>query len=108
MHDHPDIKCTVTIEWCGPEDQRPHVIRGRDLNARHPLSDEELLQDHDVIYCDGYIAVTTYECCYAMFELKEGFVSNSYLWRQRNWKIRNSDLLDLKNKFPGEHESLNQ
>jgi hypothetical protein len=67
--DHPTYICPVVIE--------PTVAREDEED--HP-------QTHALIYTDGTIAVTMYECCYAMVFCKTRKVVGS-LWPEGRWRL---------------------
>jgi len=69
--DHEDYKFPVTVEYIGP-----------------PTEDE---QEHDewhaVVYVNESIVVTIYECCYAMWSLRDGQCVGGSLWKANEWKL---------------------
>ena len=67
--DHPDYKFPATIQYIGPLDDESH---------------EEL---HAVIYLDGSMALTLYECCYAMWSLRDGDCLGGSLWEKGEWQL---------------------
>lgn len=73
--DHPDYKFPVKVEYIGPigEDE----IHDYTMVTGKEPSDEEAIrkfheQTHALLYTDGTIAVTLYECCYSMWLVKGG------------------------------------
>ena len=73
--DHPTYMFPVDVEYLGTElfesPENELAIYGRQLKddeeRRHCLGEE-----HALIYTDGSIAVTLYECTYAMWHLEKG------------------------------------
>jgi hypothetical protein len=73
--DHPDYKHPVEIEYYGPiDDDLRHDYEM--MAGKAPESDDDVRslfgETHALIYTDGYIAVTLYECCYAMWSVRDG------------------------------------
>ena len=73
--DHPDYKFPVEIEYVGPigEDEIHDYTM---ITGKEPPNEEAVRrlngQTHALIYTDGTVAVTLYECCYAMWSVKSG------------------------------------
>lgn len=73
--DHPDYKFPVDVEYLGTKlfesPANELAMYGRQLK-----DDEErrwcLGEEHALLYTDGSIAVTFYECSYAMWHLEKG------------------------------------
>lgn len=71
---HPDFKLVVEADYVGDSDTskwKPWEKRER----------------HAVIYCDGYVVVTLYEHCYAMWHIADGLVSGGHLWKRNEWRL---------------------
>jgi len=56
----------------------------------------ECYQTHALIYSDGTIAVTLYECCYAMWEVRKGKVLYGSLWTKGEWTLTDESLTKIK------------
>lgn len=87
--DHPDYKFPVTAKYVGPP---PPPLEERDPNTCY----EERLEMHALLYTDGCIALTMYECCYAMWSLKEGFVMSGFLWGKKEWQFTPEALAKVR------------
>lgn len=92
MSDHHRVLCLARVSldpaepivMCGAEGD--HVATGAtDEMCRH--------QDHEVIFTDGYIALSLYECLYAVTGLRTGDVRGSLWdyktgpWKPSLWKM---------------------
>ncbi len=44
-------------------------------------------QNHALLYTDGHVAVTIYECSYAMWYLNSGKIAGGSLWKKDEWKL---------------------
>jgi len=111
--DHPDYKFPIEIEFCGPEENDPAAYYG-DLVYPASKADAEMMrhETHAVIYTDGFIVVTLYECCYNMFVLKnrkvklsngnsieaKGLCLGGFL-NKYEWKITEESLKYIKEKL---------
>lgn len=81
---HPDFKFTVGAEYIGTE----------------PLVEGDLsTETHALIYSDGYVAVTLYEHCYAMWSVADGKLIGGNIWKQNEWRISRASL-DLIRALP--------
>ncbi len=58
--DHPDYQFPVTVTYVLPRPELPEWD-----HSYEP-------QDHALIYSDGSIALTMYECCYTLWHLRDG------------------------------------
>ncbi len=106
--DHPDYKFPVDVLYVGPIDDDDRK-RWTEFMGR-PLTDEEVLrmedETHALIYTDGFIAVTMYECCYAIFNLGTGMISCGPSWlRKKEWTLSAYSLTQIReycerNKIP--------
>jgi len=86
--DHPDYKFPVDVEFVGEVDEghRDDYVNMTGSRAKENFTDEDVrkffMETHALIYTDTSIALTMYECTYALFELTRGelFASSlSYL-----------------------------
>jgi hypothetical protein len=70
--DHPDYRFPVRVE------QYMDVVeKDGDMKLYEATEPTEwLLEDHALIYSDGSIALTIYECCYFMWKLTDGLSLN--------------------------------
>lgn len=98
--DHPDYKFPVVIEYVGPigpedaDDYRnccgedaPDVAKVRDFKR----------ETHALIYTDGSIAVTMYECCYSLWSLRDGSLLAEHLWyKTGKWRLSETSLVKIK------------
>lgn len=68
--DHPTYRFPVDVEWTGVFSE----------------SDECHTETHALIYTDDFIALTIYECCYAVWSLADGHGQGA-LWKRREWRL---------------------
>lgn len=83
--DHPTYKFPVTIEYRGiiPENLEEH-----DRYDYYP-------QVHALIYEDGYIAVTLYECIYYSWYLKDGSWHGGQ-FSDKDWYMTQESIMKIK------------
>lgn len=96
--DHPDYKFPVDVEYLGDAFETPEfeiAMYGRLLK-----DDEErrrcMGETHALIYADGCVAVTLYECCYYMWHLDKGSIAGGPSWGKlsgyKEGKFHHGDL----------------
>jgi hypothetical protein len=56
----------------------------------------DCVQTHALIYKDGGVAVTLYECCYAMWHLYDGKVAGGSLWEKGHWVLTPESRAKIK------------
>lgn len=101
--DHPDYKFPVEIEFTGDiteSDQSDYEM----IFGSPPASDQDvrdyLKETHALIYTDGHMAVTIYECCYAMWSLKKGsYIGGRY--NNKNHKLTQESLEKISKAYYG-------
>lgn len=95
--DHPDYKFPVTIEYCGSEENTPYWSDGLGNKTDAPELQQET---HALIYSDGAVAITMYECCYAMWYLYRNEFGGGSLWKKGEWRLTQDSLLKIRNLHP--------
>lgn len=82
--DHPDYKFPVDCEYIGPHTDRDEM---------------ETRQQHALIYCDDYVAVTVFAHCYCFWHTKAsgwdhepGLVAGGSLWKLKEWRLTTESL----------------
>lgn len=105
--DHPDYKFPVEIEWIGQLTDE-HREDFKMISDRLPKDDEELRssmgETHALIYTDGNIVLTMYECCYAMWHLHDdGRWLGGSLWSNK-FKLNITHLMTTLNKMGDEQQ----
>jgi hypothetical protein len=78
--DHPDYKFPVAAEF---------VPRESDLESW------ERRETHALIYTDGHIAVTLYECCYALWR-GDGACIGGSMWKKGEWRLTDETMTKIK------------
>lgn len=85
--DHPDYKFPVKVEYVGVKEELPD------------WDDSYCDQVHALIYTDGVVAITLYECCYSTWFLRDGHGTGS-LWKMSEWKLKQESIDEIRSKFP--------
>lgn len=88
--DHPTYICPVEVEYTGTANYG--ISPNDNLNYTHD-------ETHALIYTDGKIALTLYECCYAMWYLRNGDFAGAprgSLWKQGEWKLSSESIEKIK------------
>jgi hypothetical protein len=78
--DHPDYKFPVTCEFIGNKEEY----------------DGRTSECHALIYADESIALTLYECCYAMWYLYTGKVAGGSLWKKDEWNLTSESIKKIR------------
>jgi hypothetical protein len=100
--DHLDYKFPVkAVFYKTPEELVAEGVSWVDGNGdKTPMTVEDAAYDcyqtHALIYTDGTIALTLYECCYAMWELRTGKVLYGSSWEKGEWKLTDESLAKIK------------
>ena len=95
--DHPDYKFPVVVEYVGRLDG--DITRYHGTFKRIPTDQEmrdSMRETHALIYDDGFVAVTLYECCYALWSLREGKCLGGNLWKGGEWKLSSDSLNKIR------------
>jgi hypothetical protein len=82
----PDYKFPVKIEFVGEIDKG--VIDDYLMCSGETTHDEVKLRNfngetHALVYTDGRIALTMYECCYSLWSLRNGSLLGEHLWYKK-------------------------
>ena len=81
--DHPDYKFPVTLQYTGTNPQEDFQVMHGD-GTIEPMSDEmardRMQETHALIYTDGSIALTMYECGYGLWSLRDGKFLSGPAW----------------------------
>lgn len=86
--DHLDYIFPVVVNYVGKPKERTWIDGDGNKKPMTPAEvDDFANQTHALIYTDGSIAVTMYECCYAMWYLKSGELAGGSLWEKGEWKL---------------------
>lgn len=85
--DHPDYKFPVEVKYIGTEFyiEDEVLMFGRDLTEAERLRSRD--ETHALIYTDGCVAVTMYECCYAFFYLRDGKLAGGSCWQLGDYEL---------------------
>jgi hypothetical protein len=96
--DHPDYKFPVEVEYCGTDENE--FTWAEPDGSKRPMSASERQmfshQVHALIYTDGHVALTIYECCYAMWYLRDNEVGGGSLWKKGEWRLTAASLDKVK------------
>lgn len=86
--DHPDYKFPVEV--------------GRERFLER--DDERKFNDiHAFIYSDGTIALTMYECNYAVWSLRDGMILHGPAWT-RGQRLTDESLKQIRERFPRSYD----
>lgn len=86
--DHPDYRFPVEVEYIGDPSVLAWVNGDGGITPMSPEEiDRERTEIHALIYSDGYVAVTMYEHCYAMWHVDDGLLVGGSLWDKGEWKL---------------------
>lgn len=70
--------------------------------TKSPMTVEEAsyhcFQTHALIYTDGNVALTLYEYCYALWELRTGKVLYGSLWEKGEWQLTDESREKIKER----------
>lgn len=77
--DHPDYRFPVEVEYVGPP----------------PKDGSYSNETHALIYQDGSMALTLYECCYSMWGLRDGLCLGGFNERGK-WKLTPEALTKIR------------
>lgn len=97
--DHPDYKFPVVIEYVGgkPEEQF-RVMHGD--GTVEPMSkewaDARSRETHALIYSDGHVALTLYECTYALWSLADGLIKAGQMWKKGDWRLNEQSIEKIR------------
>jgi hypothetical protein len=109
-HDeHPDYKFPVHAVWCGPKSEDPgYWIDGDGKKRKMSKAEAACFTNelHALIYTDGFVAVTLYEYCYAIWTLRPhiyrrkkmpaGMCVGGNLWKKNEWKLTRKSVNRIK------------
>jgi len=61
------------------------------------MSDDLIIWSHELIYTDGYIAITLYECCYGMWSVcSDDRDIGGSLWQRGTYRLAQNSVYDIK------------
>lgn len=91
--DHPDYKFPVRVNYVGKLDT--DEVEEIESTFGRPVTEEEARkfrgEVHALIYTDGSIALTMYECCYALWYLRKGTIGGGSMWKTGEWVLNPED-----------------
>jgi len=86
---HPDFK--FVVEAISFDENDKSIKKGYDMEEGANV------EWHALIYADEYIAITLYECCYAMWYLRENKNAGVSLWKNDSrWHFTAKSLKNIK------------
>lgn len=87
--DHPDYKFPVDVDFVGIRPDLPDW----DCSYR--------METHALLYTDGSIALTVYECNYTLFSLGNGMLLSGPGWLKKNeWRLSDRSQQEIQKRFP--------
>jgi len=94
--DHPDYVFPVKVEYVGDDAEEQFSCIGADgekADMGPGWIESQRIETHALIYTDGTIAVTMYECCYAMWSVdRSGELIGGSMWKQKDWKLTDDSI----------------
>lgn len=106
--DHPDYKFPVKIEYVGFIDD--HDFKEANNISGKVCSESDVLdyksEIHALIYYDSYIAITLYECWYAMWSIKTGQLFGGSHWDANEYMLSNESREKIISLFNVKKNSI--
>jgi hypothetical protein len=88
--DHPDYKFPVVVEYVG-DDAEEHFAVTDAGDSRVDMGpdwvESQKTDVHALIYTDGNVALTMYECCYVLWSLRDGRFLSGPQWLGKDWRL---------------------
>lgn len=100
--DHPTYIFPVKAEYAGllteaDRDDYSSMTGNFDEPVPDDLVRRWKRETHALIYTDGAVAVTLYECCFAMFHVKDkGELAGGSLWKPKEWRLSAEDVTKIE------------
>lgn len=95
--DHPDYRFPVVVEYCGSD---PLQFAWCTDEGIVPMTAEEAeahrTETHALIYTDGVVAVTMYECTYAMWYVRDGSLAGGSGRVRGEWELTAESLVKIR------------
>lgn len=88
--DHPDYKFPVHATYVGEHPEEHFTVSdagGNNVEVDPGWVESRMHESHALIYTDGSIALTLYECSYAIWSLRDGKVIESQCWKRGEWQL---------------------
>ena len=92
--DHPFYKFPVQVRFHKTPQEMFDAgdsfwVDGKGRSTPKTLEDIVLdcFEDHALLYAGKTVALTVYECCYALFSLQDGRVLRGSLWTEGHWYL---------------------
>lgn len=96
--DHPDYKFPVVAHYVGPLE--PDELVGLGKVFGREVTEDEARQSRDevhaLIYSDGHVALTLYECNYALWSLADGLVRAGQMWKRSEWRLNALSIAQIR------------
>ncbi len=102
---HPGFKCVLIAKYHkSPEEliRNGEAVWHTGDNEEIPMTLEEATNDntehHALLYTDGYIALTIFEHCYALWFLDTGELYKGSIWQPKEWYLT-AESIELCKKY---------
>lgn len=82
--DHPNYRFPVVVEFVGTRPELPD------------WDDSYTQETHALIYTDGSVALTMYECNYGLFSVHDGLSIAGPGWKRGEWKLSQESLTKVQ------------
>lgn len=92
--DHKNYKFPVEIEWIGEGDADCLI----DANGSVVAQDNSMFnhQYHALIYTDGFVALTIYECSFAIWSARDGYCLGSQYHKNKEWQLTKESIEKIR------------
>lgn len=105
--DHPDYMFPVEVTYVGSKPDEEFGFTDAEGNAVDPgegIVESMKTQTHALVYCDGNVALTLYECCYALWHVsRDGkLLHDSTLWKRGDWRLTEASVAKIIDHRPKE------
>jgi hypothetical protein len=87
--DHPTYMFPIDVEFTGV---KPADLPDWDTSYRN--------ERHALIYVDGTVALTLYECCYTLWNIQSGSCLRGKPWIQQGWRITEAGRAEIQRRAP--------
>lgn len=100
--DHPDYMFPVEAQYVGGKPEEVFRVAHSDGTVE-PMSEEwakaREFETHALIYTDGHIALTLYECRYSLWSLRDGRFLSGPKWLESGWRLTGRSLAEIHDRL---------
>lgn len=105
--DHPNYMFPVDVDYVGQLDDRTVTDYRRFVLGSYaddtPLDEAKVRQFHGerhaLVFTDGVVALTMYECCYSLWSVHDGSLLRVHLWyTKEDHRLSEASLKNVRNR----------